>query len=91
MLNQFLLQLIALLVSCSEGNEGHDDLTFDFVRFADDSCLANLGMRDESGLDLSVGEPVSGYLQHIVDSALDGEVSILVLWWPYRRPGMCRV
>ena len=58
MLNQFLLQIIALLVSCSESNEGHNDLTLDFIGLADDCSFCYLGMRDKRGLNLSVGEPV---------------------------------
>ena len=79
MLNQLLLQILALHVSCSEDDESHDDLALDFVGLADDGCLGYLGMRYQCGLDLSVGDSVSCYLQHIIDSALDGDISILVL------------
>ena len=78
-LGQLLLQILALLLSGSEDDKGHNDLTLDLIRLADDGCLSHLGMRYQCGLNLCVGDSVSGNLQHIIDSALDEEVSILVL------------
>ncbi len=61
-----------------ENDEGHDLLALDFIGLADYGCLGDLGVRNGGGLDLCVGDSVSGYLQHIIDSALDPPVAILV-------------
>ena len=62
----------------SEYDEGHDLLALDLIRLADDGCLSDLGVRNGGGLDLSIGDSVSCNLQHIIDSALDPPVAILV-------------
>jgi len=62
----------------SENDEGHDLLALDFIGLADDGCLCDLGVRNGCGLNLCVGDSVSGYLQHIINSALDPPVAILV-------------
>ena len=61
-----------------EYDECDDLLALDLIGLADNGCLCDLGVRNGGGLDLSVGDSVSGYLQHIVNAALDPPVAILV-------------
>ncbi len=48
------------------------------IWLAYDCGLGDIGVADSCGLDLCVGDPMSGNLQHIVDPALDPPVAVLV-------------
>ena len=78
MLPELFLEGVAWLLAGAEGDKGHDPLPLDLVGTANDRSFGNGGMTDQGTLDLGGSEAVTGDVEHVIDTADDPEVSLLV-------------
>ena len=75
---QFLAQRVVAFFAGVEGDEGVDRLALDVVRKGDDRGFGDLGMGDQRAFDFGGADAVAGDVDHIVDSAGDPVIAVLV-------------
>src|SRR6185312_7717888 len=75
-LPQLFLEFRAWLISFFERHEGCNRLPLHIVRTPDHCCFCDLGVRDQSRLDLHRTQPVSADVDNVIDAAHKPEVAV---------------
>jgi hypothetical protein len=76
--NQVLAKSVVGLITGLDGNKGSDCLASELIGHTDNSSLGDGVVLDQSGLDLSSGQTVTGNVDNVVDTATDPVVALVV-------------
>src|SRR5204862_913985 len=78
MFAQFFFQIVRGLHSALHCDESDNALSLQFVRPANDRRFGDLRVTHQRTLDLRGTEPVTSYVQNVIDSADDPKIAVLV-------------